>query len=251
MSQSATITATEGRVLVVGDGALSRQLLALVLGRLGYAVSCATSASEAWPALAQRSYALALIALRLPEGTGSALTRRIRAAGPQLATMPVLVFGDSTDPAQVAAECQAAGADAYLPKPVSITRLVSMVNHLTRHRPVSPEPPVMRPSPVDVEHLAGFTGGDPQLESELAALYLATAELYLERMSTARDGAAWRAAAHSLKGASVNLGAGAVAALARTAESGEPSPEMLSPLATAVGEVQAFFASRQTLALGR
>jgi HPt (histidine-containing phosphotransfer) domain-containing protein len=98
---------------------------------------------------------------------------------------------------------------------------------------------------IDLEHLADFTGGDRALEDELAALYVSSAEVYLEQMQEAlAKGASWRSPAHALKGASSNLGAQRVAALALAAEQSSPSAARLDPLRDAVEAVMDFFANR-------
>ena len=98
---------------------------------------------------------------------------------------------------------------------------------------------------LDLDHLASFTDGDRALEDELAALYLSTAEVYLEQMREAlATGESWRAPAHALKGASSNLSARRVASLALAAEHASPSAARLDPLRAGIEEVKAFFASR-------
>jgi HPt (histidine-containing phosphotransfer) domain-containing protein len=98
---------------------------------------------------------------------------------------------------------------------------------------------------LDMEHLASFTDGDHGLEDELAALYLSTVEVYLGQMEQAlATGGSWRSAAHALKGASSNLGARRVAALALAAEHSTPSAALLKPLRAGIDDVKAFFASR-------
>jgi len=57
-------------------------------------------------------------------------------------------------------------------------------------------------------------------------------------------GAPWHRPAHSLKGASANVGAVAVAALAKAAEHATPDPEHLKRLGEALGEVRRFFERR-------
>ena len=90
-----------------------------------------------------------------------------------------------------------------------------------------------------------FTDGDPQLEGELSALFLSTAEVYLRDMREALDeGRAWTSIAHALKGASANLGARRVAALALTAERSAPSRSQLDAIESAIDEVRAFFERR-------
>lgn len=99
---------------------------------------------------------------------------------------------------------------------------------------------------VDVDHLSTFTDGDSDLEAELFDLYQNTAERYLKGMETALgQDQAWSAEAHALKGASANLGACRVAALAKAAEFEAPSPARLEVLRIAVDDVTAFFAEQR------
>ncbi|MDX1540746.1 MAG: Hpt domain-containing protein [Geminicoccaceae bacterium] len=105
---------------------------------------------------------------------------------------------------------------------------------------------------VDVDHLQGFTDGDRALERELAELYLSSADLYLQRLQEALgDADGWRRHAHALKGASANLGAREVAAMAANAEHGSPEADVLRRLAAAVDRVRAFFVSRSGRQSGR
>jgi HPt (histidine-containing phosphotransfer) domain-containing protein len=95
------------------------------------------------------------------------------------------------------------------------------------------DPPVL-----DTERLASFTQGDAALARELACLYLETASAYLATLTAAAgDQAAWRSAAHALKGASANIGAMRVAAIAGSAERENPSRDRLDQLRTALVEI--------------
>jgi HPt (histidine-containing phosphotransfer) domain-containing protein len=105
-------------------------------------------------------------------------------------------------------------------------------------------PPPTEPV-LDLDHLRGFTEGDPQLEGELSALFLSTAEAYLRGMCEAlAGGRPWTSIAHALKGASGNLGARRLATLARLAEGSEPDRAQLDAIAHALAEVRALFAQR-------
>jgi HPt (histidine-containing phosphotransfer) domain-containing protein len=105
--------------------------------------------------------------------------------------------------------------------------------------PVSAEPVL------DLDHLRGFTDGDPQLEGELSALFLSTAARYLHGMRDAlAAGRPWASIAHALKGASANLGARRLATLARLAEASAPDRAQLDAIAHALEEVRALFARR-------
>lgn len=99
---------------------------------------------------------------------------------------------------------------------------------------------------IDVDRLATFSDGDQEVESELADLFLTTAHRYLQDMRTAlQEERSWSASAHALKGASGNLGACRVAALAKEAESEAPSSARLQVLQLAVDDVAALFAERR------
>jgi HPt (histidine-containing phosphotransfer) domain-containing protein len=81
-------------------------------------------------------------------------------------------------------------------------------------------------APIDLAHLARYTGGEAQLDAELLDLFsrqcTVTVEL-LETLLGAPDGKAWRAATHSLKGAAASVGASGFADLAARAEAIDPS----------------------------
>ena len=100
-------------------------------------------------------------------------------------------------------------------------------------------------SPIDLAHFESFTDGDEQLERELITIYLSTATAYLAEMRDALiAGLTWDRPAHSLKGASANIGAVEVAALAKAAEHAAPDPGQLKRLGEALGEVRRFFERR-------
>jgi DNA-binding response OmpR family regulator len=231
-------------VLIVGDLPLSRGLMRMVLSRLDYVVACVATAREASAAIAGTRFALALVALRLPDMPGVAFARRLgsEALAPRV---PVLLFGDAWDRETVLRECREAGIDGYLQKPISIGRLVAAVRELTQRAFSAGErgPAMTQPeAPLDLQHLRSFTEGDEQLEHELATLYVSTASVYLEEMRRAvRAGGSWQRAAHALKGASANIGARDIAALAARSEREPPTDDLLEAIDASLGRIRAFF----------
>lgn len=119
-------------VLIVGDPALGRGLLEMVLTRLGYHVVWLATGREAVMTAQSRPIAAILIALTLPDLSGMATARRLRAGGSLWASVPLILFGDAFDPDQLETECREARIDAYLPKPISIGHLVALMRDLTR-----------------------------------------------------------------------------------------------------------------------
>ena len=99
---------------------------------------------------------------------------------------------------------------------------------------------------IDQDHLASFTEGDRALEDELGELFISTAHGYLKRMKEAlAEERGWSAEAHALKGASANLGARRVAALALKAEFQTPSEDQIAAIETAIADVNRFFTDRE------
>lgn len=76
--------------------------------------------------------------------------------------------------------------------------------------------------PIDLAHLARYTGGDRKLNCEVFRLFsdhCAQSTRSLGAMLEAGDGKGWRETAHGLKGAAAGIGAFALADCAGKAES--------------------------------
>lgn len=111
------------RVLVVDDEADIRELLDLTLARMGLAVDCAASLSEAYDFLAKNSYQLCLTDMRLGDGTGLDLVRYVNANLSNLPVAVVTAYGSTENAVAALKE----GAFDYLAKPVSLDQLRSLV----------------------------------------------------------------------------------------------------------------------------
>jgi CheY-like chemotaxis protein len=213
------------RILLVDEQAATRGLVALELGRLMYAIDGVAGGREALARARRDRPDLVLLSATLPDMSGPDLVGALR-------QLPGL--GD----AEVGQACRAAGAAAHLDRPLTIDRLPRLIEQLLRRREV------IEPA-LDLDHLCGFTEGDLQLEGELSALFLSTAEMYLHDMQEALEGGRpWTSSAHALKGASGNLGARRLSALALLAERSEPNRAQLDALARALEELRALFAER-------
>lgn len=111
------------RVLVVDDEADIRELLDLTLVRMGLAVDCAASLSEAYDFLGKNSYQLCLTDMRLADGTGLDLVRYVNAHLSNLPVAVVTAYGSTENAVAALKE----GAFDYLAKPVSLDQLRSLV----------------------------------------------------------------------------------------------------------------------------
>ena len=112
-------------VLIVDDDADLANVMRLMLGRAGFEAHAVYSGASALDWLAARTPDAVLLDLMLPDINGFAILRRLRtseAASP----LPVIVLTARADH-QTRVESQAAGASAFLTKPVKSDELVAHV----------------------------------------------------------------------------------------------------------------------------
>jgi DNA-binding response OmpR family regulator len=232
-------TAPKLCILLVEEQAAARDLVVLVLSRLRYQVERAATGRDALTRAERHGADLVLLSATLPDLAGPDLIRALRAV-PRFNHTPIVAICPGGG-AEIRQDCLAAGAAAYLTRPLEIEHLLRLIEQLIRRRDQTPAgDPVL-----DLDHLRGFTDGDPQLEGELSTLFLSTAEMYLRGMHEAlAGGRPWSSIAHALKGASANLGARRLSALALDAEHSDPSRSQLDAIERALEEVRAFFDRR-------
>ncbi|MCU0493528.1 MAG: response regulator [Chloroflexaceae bacterium] len=81
------------RILVVDDEAAIRLTMSIMLQRRGYAVSSAASSAEALALIHQHRFEMALLDLKLPDGSGLDLAEYLRLHHP--ATAVLILTGSS------------------------------------------------------------------------------------------------------------------------------------------------------------
>ncbi len=123
--QELRVAPADRTVLVVEDDADTRGLTMEVLRSAGYEVIGASSVGEALVGLDARAPDLVLVDVRLGEGDGLELVRRVR-RDPILHDLPVIACSASTSAADVARAMQA-GCTAFLAKPLTPRALLSAI----------------------------------------------------------------------------------------------------------------------------
>src|SRR5438132_12068616 len=117
--------------LLVDDDVSFQAALAELVRAEGFSVETAASLGEARTYLSEHTPDLALVDLKLPDGSGLEL---LRESDSQVATEIVLITVNATvDPA---VEALRRGASAYLTKPVDSPRLKSVLANVVRPRDV-------------------------------------------------------------------------------------------------------------------
>jgi CheY-like chemotaxis protein len=116
------------RVLLVDDIAVTRQISAAMLTRMGAEVTTAENGQEALEVLRATEFALVLMDLRMPVMGGLEASRLIRAgeAGAERSDVPVVAL-TAHSAAGDADRSLLAGMDAHLTKPFTFDELRSTV----------------------------------------------------------------------------------------------------------------------------
>lgn len=117
------------RILVVDDVPLNRKLLRTILSDFGHTIVEATDGPAAIEAAFTDLFDLILMDVHMPQLDGPSAARAIRGGtGPNAGT-PILALTADARPLQIA-ECEAAGMDGYLTKPISLADLLAAVASL-------------------------------------------------------------------------------------------------------------------------
>ncbi|WCE93648.1 sigma-54-dependent transcriptional regulator [Acidithiobacillus ferriphilus] len=124
--------------LIVDDEPNIVELLGITLQGMGIAVTGAYSLAEAFARLAEGAPSLCLSDLRLPDGSGIDLVRRLHALHPRVPVAVITAYSS----ADGAVEAMQAGAFDYMAKPIELTRLrrlISQAVDLARLSPMGPD----------------------------------------------------------------------------------------------------------------
>ncbi len=117
---------TTGRILVVDDDAMNREMLIRRLRRMGYEVNEASDGRVALEMLKQLPYDLVLLDIIMPELDGFHTIEFMR-ADPKLRHVPVIML-TALDEVDSTVRCIEAGAEDYVPKPFNPVILHARIN---------------------------------------------------------------------------------------------------------------------------
>jgi two-component system response regulator MprA len=132
---SATLSAVEGRLLVVEDDPQVRTMLVRNLSYEGFEVDAVADVARARSAISLNRPDLVLLDLMLPDGDGTEICQALRAAGDRLPIIMVTAR-DTTDETIGGLEL---GADDYVVKPFATSELVARVRSILRRARSAPQ----------------------------------------------------------------------------------------------------------------
>jgi PAS domain S-box-containing protein len=211
----ARLTANGGRLLVVDDHPVNREVLVRQLVLLGLEADTAEDGIAALSLWAPGRYAAVMADMHMPRMDGYDLTAEIRnreyAAG--AARTPIVAVTANAMRGEEE-RCLAAGMDAYIAKPIRLPRLREVLVRWVEVSGREPEEVPQPKPPIDRERLKDWVGDDPAAIDALLRRFVDSARVSALDIDTALgsgDLPAAAAAAHKLKGASLAVGAGTLA----------------------------------------
>ena len=219
------------KLLLAEDNPIAQKVMLRMLQRLGYECDLAENGREAVEAVAGHAYDLVFMDCEMPEMDGIEATGRIRAAEGGTRRTPIVAMSASALPGDEDRFLDA-GMDACIMKPASSASIGAFlaqwfggrrdieVTQLSEEGDDS--------GPVDRARFLEISGGDPGLERELAQLFLDDTRKRMAHLMEAMNAGLLddvRRAAHAIKGASANIGAGAFQSAAARLEGAAASAE--------------------------
>ncbi len=210
------------RILLAEDNPINRKLALKILDKANYKVDAVENGKKAVSALeeGQGKYDVVLMDVQMPEMDGYEATRAIRESGKPWADIPIIAMtahamqGDKE-------KCLQAGMNDYVTKPIKTDVLFEVLkkwcNNKQERNENMNEQTQTSSCPINVESALERCAGDREFLNEMLVEFMDIAAEQLKRISDIiEEGNAQELAklAHSLKGASANLGAEAVSAIA-------------------------------------
>lgn len=234
-------------ILVAEDNEINQKVINGILGRAGHQVHIVSDGEQALDALTDNSnrYDIAILDMNMPKRSGIDVLKAFRFVD-TAASLPVLmVTADAT--LETMNACMAAGADAYITKPIDAHNLLEEIAGLARKEPGSATPAwsssgniqnnmveFSRNSTLDrqaLDNLANLGSGIEFVSELVEGFRLDSGSMLAqaEQALSAQDYLGFREAIHALKGGASELGGIEFVQLCSKAEKLKPY-EMSGPL---------------------
>ena len=221
-------------ILLVEDNLINQKVALKLLEKLGYHADTANNGFEAVDAILTGTYDVILMDIQMPEMDGYEATQAIRGLKSSTTRRDVPIIAMTAHAMKGDREkCLAAGMDDYLSKPIQLRTLGEAIARWTAQpAPALPEAPTGKISDqTEIFDRAGVLDrldGDANLLDELLIAFLDNVPRQiaaLEQAIMSGSASEVRLVAHTIKGASANLGAlrlqAAADDLERAAETGD------------------------------
>ncbi|MBI3480845.1 MAG: response regulator [Nitrosomonadales bacterium] len=224
-------------ILVAEDNATNRKIISKILEFAGHHVDLAENGDLALDMLEKQRYDLAIMDMHMPVLAGLEALKIYRMTERAEPHMPIAILTASAT-LEARRECEEAGVDAFLTKPIDPHTLLDTVSRLTATVNLAPDTPNIAPAPATPTNSVETTSAEDELLINSRTLhhlelldesndnflndviqgFLQEGEQLLDAMKNAlhqQQYAQFRELAHALKGSSGNLGAEALFQICR------------------------------------
>jgi CheY-like chemotaxis protein/HPt (histidine-containing phosphotransfer) domain-containing protein len=210
-------------ILIVEDNPTNRKVLQKILERAGHHCTLAQDGEEGLDILSTQTFDAMVIDMNMPKVSGLDVVRFCRMMGGAVAKTPIIIFSASVTQ-EARDESFAAGADAYISKPIEVSKFLKTLNRLVQDN---------RPAPISKqhEHATGAHKGseintsildaaklnnlesmsqDPAFVDELIAEFISEGRRLIgnfNRSLVRSDYAQVASAMHALRGSALSIGA--------------------------------------------
>ena len=223
-------------ILLVDDDLINVAAVKMQLERLGFKAETVSNGVEAMQILAQKEFNLVIMDMRMDAMDGHATTRAIRQTIPTDKQPLIAILTAGVTPNQLNA-LQSAGIDAYLEKPISIDRLLHLLELVHRKEDAGYHPLVFGSKPASQRTIVRAESGldlrvlqdllrlaeptDKQPAMEILELYFQSAPKVFQKACQAADKGeveGLKDSLHALRGTCEIFGATRLAQLCKALE---------------------------------
>ncbi|MCX6344585.1 MAG: response regulator [Armatimonadetes bacterium] len=195
------------QILLAEDNPVNQLLVVRILEKRGHNMTVASNGRQAIEALSENKFDIVLMDVQMPEMDGIEATTSIRAREeltgehiPIIAMTAHVMKGDRE-------RCLAAGMDSYIPKPIQVSELLSVIHSLVAS-PDTAESAKAQQHPIDLKSIISKLDGDMELVAELVGIFISDCPNMMMAIRDAlakTDAEALTKAAHNLKGSIGNF----------------------------------------------
>src|SRR5260370_12219325 len=121
------------QILVAEDNAVNQRVIVGILERAGHRVRVVDDGEQALDVLESERFDVIIMDLNMPELGGLDAARAYRFMDPEAIQVPIIMLSADVT-SEAIKECEDAGIDAFLPKPVEARRLLDAIASLIANR---------------------------------------------------------------------------------------------------------------------
>lgn len=215
-------------ILVAEDNNINQVLMMTLLKKMGYNADLVENGKQVLEKIEEKAYDVILMDIQMPVLDGLEATIQIVKKYPNEKDRPRIIAVTASAMKEDREQCQKAGMDAFLIKPVRQNKLIEIISSCSNRRGESPaiKKPIHPPTEpeetiISREQLLVNFGGDTNLLHNIVQLFLRSYEdnlALIEKSISQEDTHSLMISAHTFKGTLANFNCEAAVAKARELE---------------------------------